>query len=258
MRYLLALVVLFLQVMFLSQALLAQTFSCPSGQIDVMKYFAMTQSYRETEYMNGSKNPLYTKVFPDEDFPETGYWFWLKSATANGFDVKAFDGNYVYMRATELIWTNNTTFKRFVNDLPISARCVSESAPGPEIKVSDTSYQYYSSCQPYKESNLGTAVNDLDKPVLMNAGGNIGQVWTRVLRYNYNCNANFQQCTDQEQFYLANGYGEWQWRHYHNGALVSSTVMNYIEPGTTNATLPCPNCYSAGNTNTTRHANKSK
>lgn len=256
MRYLFGLTILS-QIVF-SPALLAQTFSCPSGQIDVMKYFVMAQTYRETEYMSGSKNPLYTKVFPDQDFAETGYWFWLKSATANGFDVKAFDNNYVYMRATELVWTNNTTFKRFVNDLPISARCVPESGPGPEIKVSNTSYQYYSSCTAYKESNLGTAVNDLDAPVLMNAGGNMGQVWTRVLRYNYNCNADFQKCTDQEQFYLANGYGEWQWRHYKNGSMVSSTVMNNIEPGTTNATLPCANSYSTETSSISSHADKSK
>jgi hypothetical protein len=255
MRYLLGLAVIFSQ--FFSHALLAQTFSCPAGEIDVMKYFAMSQANRESEYMNGSKNPIYTKVFPDEDFAETGYWFWLKSTTGDGFDVKAFDANYVYMRSTELIWTNNTTFKRFVNDLPIAARCVPESGPGPEIKVSNTGFQYYSSCTAYKESNLGTAVNQLDKPELMNAGGDIGQVWTRVLHYNYNCNSDFQKCTDQEQFYLANGYGLWQWRHYQNGALVSSTVMNEMEAGTTNATLPCADSYSTSS-NAANHSHKNK
>jgi len=102
--------------------------------------------------MNGPQNPIYTEVFPDEDFASSGYWFWLKSVTANGFDVKAFDQNYVYLRSTELVWSDNTTFKRFVSDLPVAARCVASTAAGPEIQVADTSFQYYSACSPYKSS----------------------------------------------------------------------------------------------------------
>jgi hypothetical protein len=82
-RYMLTLVALF------SQALLAQTFSCPKGEADVMKYFALKQDYRATQFMSGSPNPIYTELFPNQDFAESGYWFWLKSATAHGFDVKA-------------------------------------------------------------------------------------------------------------------------------------------------------------------------
>jgi hypothetical protein len=86
-------------------------------------------------------------------------------------------------------------------------------------------------------------VNDLDAPLLMDTGGNIGQVWTRVFHYHYNCNKEFQQCTDEEQFYLANGYGAWQWKHYKNGTLVNSTLINNMDSGSTNATLPCPRSY---------------
>jgi len=221
----------------------AQDFSCPQGEADVMKYFVMSKDNRAGHFMSGDQNPIYTRVSPDEDFAAAGYWFWLKSATAHGFDVKSFNRNYIFMRSTELTWTNNTTFKRFVHDLPISARCVPEGEAGPEIKVRDTNYQYYSSCKSYKESHLGTAVNSLDAPALMDTGGNIGQVWTRVLHYRYNCNADFEQCADEEQFYLANGYGEWQWKHYHDGVLVNSTLINNEESGTTDATLPCANSY---------------
>lgn len=223
--------------------LLAQEFACPAGKTDVMKYFVLGQSARASQFMSGTSNPIYTKVFPNQDFAAVGYWFWLKSTTGNGFDVKAFNENYVFMRSTELVWSNNTTFKRFVHDVPVAARCVTEGEAGPEIRVRDTSYQYYSSCQPYKQSQLGTAVNTLDAPALMDTGGNIGQVWTRVLHYRYNCNADFQQCADEEQFYLANGYGEWQWKHYKTGVLVNSTLINNIEPGSTDATLPCADSY---------------
>lgn len=226
--------------------LFAQPFTCPTGHADVMKYFVMSQQNRTDHFMSGSPNPIYTEVFPNQDFGGTGYWFWLKSPTAHGFDVKAFDQNYVYMRSTELVWTDNTTFKRFIRDLPIAARCVPEGQAGNDIKVADTTYLYYSSCSPYKQAKLGTAVNSLDAPALMDTGGNIGQVWTRVLHYRYDCNSDYQQCADEEQFYLANGYGEWQWKHYHNGTLVKSALMNNMEVGQTNATLPCPDSYEPG------------
>ena len=243
MRYLAVLVLVFSQYITASRGLLAQDFSCPAGKADTMKYFAMAQEHRANRHMSGTSNPIYTKVFPNQDFAESGYWFWLKSTTANGFDVKAFDRNYVYMRSTELVWTNNTTFKRFVHDLPVTARCVAESEAGPEIKVKDTSFQYYSSCKSFKQSRIGTVVNDLDAPVLMDTGGNIGQVWTRVQHYHYNCNADFERCTDEEQFFLANGYGLWQWKHFKSGSLVQTTLINNIETGTTSATLPCANSY---------------
>ena len=74
---------------------IAQGFSCPSGQSDVMQYFVMSKQNRDSQFMNGPQNPIYTEVFPDKDFAATGYWFWLKSASAHGFDVKSFDQNYV-------------------------------------------------------------------------------------------------------------------------------------------------------------------
>ena len=208
-----------------------------------MQYFVMSKQNRDNQFMNGQPTSIYTEVFPDEDFAASGYWFWLKSASAHGFDVKAFDQNYIYIRSTELIWANNTTFKRFVNDLPIAARCVASNAPGPEIPVADTSFQYFSSCSAYKSSNLGTALNDLDAPVLMDTGGSIGQLLTRVLHYRYNCDSAFQNCSNEEQFFLASGYGLWQWKHYQNGILVNSTLINNIELGTASGTLPCTQSY---------------
>jgi hypothetical protein len=208
-----------------------------------MKYFAMAGGLRSSDFMSGTKNSIYTEVFPDEDFAETGYWFWLKSPNGHGFDVKAFDKAHVYVRATELVWQDNATFKRFVHDLPIAPRCVAEGEPGPEIKVRDTAYEYFAGCRPYKQGQLGTALNSLDAPVLMDTEGNIGKVWTRVLHYRYNCDNDFRQCRDEEQFYLANGYGEWQWKHYKNGALVNSTLISQTKSGSSSASLPCQNSF---------------
>lgn len=218
-------------------------FSCPAGKADIMKYFVMSKSRRSQHHLTGSTNSVYTQVFPNEDFTPQGYWFWIKSPKAHGFDVKVFDRDRVYMRATELIWTDNTTFKRFTRDLPIAERCVPEGQPGAEIRVADTRFDFYSSCKVYKSSTLGTAVNSLDAPELMNAGGNIGQAWTRVLHYRYNCDKDFQKCADEEQFFLANGFGLWRWKHFRNGALLKSTLMNDLQQGQPTSDLPCPESY---------------
>jgi len=227
----------------LAGTLSAQSFSCPDGQSDVMTYFAMNQEKRANHFMDGHPNPIYTEVFPDEDFASSGYWLWLKSPKGHGFDVKAFDPDYVYMRATELEWKDNSTFKRFVHDLPMTSRCVPEDKAGREIRVPDTRFQYYSSCSPYKSSTVGTAVFNLDAPEQMDTGANIGQVSTRVLHYHYDCDKNYRNCADEEQFYLGKGYGLWQWKHYKRGNLVKTSVMNNLEKGRAAGKLACKESY---------------
>lgn len=229
--------------LFFSPYIFAQRFSCPAGDSDMMKYFVMSRELRAGHFMSGSPNPIYTEVIPNKDFDGEGRWLWLKSANAHGFDVKAFDERQIYMRSTEWVWDDNTTFKRFEADLPIAARCVPEGRPGPEIKVVNTTFRYFSACRPVKSSNIGTAVNDLDAPQMVNTGGSLGSVWTRVLHYHYNCDSNFQNCKDEEQFFLANGYGLWQWKHFRNGKLMKTALMNNVETGTAQAGLPCPDSY---------------
>lgn len=208
-----------------------------------MQYFVMGKQHRATEYLSGSKNPIYTVVVPDEDFAGRGYWFWLKSPTAHGFDVDVFDEEYVYLRSTELDWKDNTTFKRKFRDVPLSARCVPVDGPAEAIQVRETRFVFHAACAPYKTSTLGTIVNRLDAPVLMDTGGNLGSAWTRVLHYRYNCDRSFGNCKEEEQFFLGKGYGQWQWRHYRNGELVNTTVINHIRRGSASGTLPCSNSY---------------
>ena len=163
---------------------------------------------RRSVHERAAKSHIY-RGFPHDDFAASGDWFWLKSAATHGFDVKAFDQNYVYIRSTELVWSDSTTFKRLVNDLPIADRCVPPDGPGPEIEVADTSFQYFSSCNPYKSSNLGTALNDLDAPALMDTGGNLGQLSTRVLHYRYNCDKHFTTASTRSSTFWPQdmGYG---------------------------------------------------
>ncbi len=120
---------------------------------------------------------------------------------------------------------------------------MNEGRPGHEIKVSNTKFHYFSSCRPYKSSSVGTAVNDLDPPMEMDAGGNIGKTWSRILHYHYNCDKAFENCKDEEQFYLSNGFGLWQWKHLKNGREVKSALINTFSEGHLNAMLPCQESY---------------
>jgi hypothetical protein len=216
-------------------------FFCPAGQEDTMQYFVMRKDLREDHYLSGEANPSYTKIFPDVDFAPTGYWFWLKSSEAHGFDIKAFDEKYVYIRGTELNWKDNTTFKRKEQDAPLTTRCVPENGASPELRVSNSRFSFYASCKPYKTSSLGTILNNLDAPEMMNAGGDIGQVLTRVLHYRFNCDKHFENCKDEEQSFLGKGYGRWKWVHLKHGEVVKTTIVNHISKGTARAIPPCAN-----------------
>ena len=82
-------------------------------------------------------------------------------------------------------------------------------------------------------------MNDLDAPQQLDAGGDLGTLWTRILHYHYNCDKHFEHCEDEEQFYLANGYGIWQWEHFRNGELVKQSLMNNMRLGRAEDTLRC-------------------
>jgi len=115
-------------------------FSCPAGQEDAMQYFVMRKDLREDHYLSGETNPSYTKIFPDVDFAPAGYWFWLKSPEAHGFDIKAFDEKYIYIRGTELEWKDNRTFKRKEQDNALSTRCVPVNGASPTQRVSNARF----------------------------------------------------------------------------------------------------------------------
>src|SRR5215469_18886275 len=101
--------------------------TCPTGFEDMMNYFTMAYPNRLANYMGpGNANPIYTSITPDLGlgFATTGIFLWVKNSAGFPWDIKVFDSNYIYDRATELSWTDPTTFKRFNLDLPMSKRCV--------------------------------------------------------------------------------------------------------------------------------------
>ncbi|HJT72050.1 MAG TPA: hypothetical protein VJ731_17755, partial [Terriglobales bacterium] len=60
--------VLFAFVSLFPTALVSQVFSCPAGQEDTMKYFAMSRDRRTDHFVKGQPNSIFTIVFPDNDF----------------------------------------------------------------------------------------------------------------------------------------------------------------------------------------------
>ena len=208
-----------------------------------MKYFVMGRDRRADHFMNGKPNPIYTQVFPDADFAAQGYWFWLKSPKAHGFDAKSFDEKYVYMRSTELVWKDNTSFKRFEHDLPIAERCIAEGRPGPEIKVSNARFNYFSSCRRYKSSSVGYGCK---RPRCTSRHGSWRKYWKALdadPSLSLQLRPGFENCKDEEQFYLGNGYRLWQWKHFRAGAQVNSVTMNMLQEGRQEATLRCEESY---------------
>jgi hypothetical protein len=114
-------------------------------------------------------------------------------------------------------------------------RCIPVNGASPPLRVSNARFSFYANCKPYKTSSLGTIVNNLDAPEMMDAGGDIGQVLTRVLHYRFNCDKHFENCKDEEQSFLGKGYGRWKWVHLKYGEVVKTTVVNHISKGTTHA-----------------------
>jgi hypothetical protein len=230
----------------------SQTFSCPSGSEDMLNYFIMGYPNRVDNYMGpGNANPIYSSIDPDyqTSFASSGYFVWTKGVSGYPWDVKTFDSNYVYDRTTELNWNDPQSFKRFLQDLPMTARCVKIGKAGIAIKVpvASSSYSFYASCASYQTSNLNYVLNTLSAPTTVNAGGNIGKLATRYFRYHYGCDQNYASCTDMEVFSLGYQIGLYDWKHYtaQNGkwVLQQDSQINNLDPGQTTPYLPCSNSY---------------
>jgi hypothetical protein len=230
----------------------SQTFSCPKGSEDMLSYFVMAYPDRLTSFMGpGNANPIYTAVIPEDGdaYAESGYFVWMKSSSGHPWDVKIFDGNYVYDRTTELHWNDATTFKRFATDMKISPRCIPLNKAGKAIPVpvSGTDYKSYKNCKSFKLQNLDYALNTVSAPVLVKNVGNVGTVSTRKFDYQYGCDSNYSNCSDMEVFSLGLGIGLYDWKHYRNQSgkwkLARQSLIDEFKEGEATPYLPCANSY---------------
>jgi len=250
MKFVLCLLALCFAISSASQA--QQSFQCPKGTEDMLKYFVMAYPDRADHYMGpGNANPIYTTIDPElqSGYAAQGTFYWIKSASGYPWDVNTFDQNYVYHRATELKWLDPSTFKRQAQDMPLTPRCVSTRGGTPPIKLppSRSTYSFYSNCQSYQTADLSYVVNTISKAAWVNTGGNLGTVKTRLLSYTYACNSSYSGCQYMEVFSLGQNVGLYDWKYYtaQNGNWVQKqeSVINNFSVGHSTPYFACPNTY---------------
>jgi hypothetical protein len=250
MKPVLCLFVLTLVISATTQA--QQPFQCSKGTEDMLSYFVMSYPSRSDHYMGpGNANPIYTTIDPEiqTGYAPEGTFYWVKSLNGYPWDVNTFDWNYIYHRATELKWTDPSTFKRQAQDMPLTPRCVSIKGGTSPIKLppSRSTYSFYSNCQSYQTANLSYVVNTVSKPALVNTGGNLGTVKTRLLSYTYACNSSYSACQYKEVFSLGQNVGLYDWKYYtaQNGNWVQKqeSVINKFSVGHSTPYFACPNTY---------------
>jgi hypothetical protein len=215
------------------------TMDCPEGTYDMLDWMTLDANLRSTYHMAGSANPLYTNL-------ASGKFYWTKGANGSPWDIQLFDNHYIYLWITEYNWTNPQTFKKFAQNtnMPLVPRCARAGFPGSTIKIPNTSYQSYTDCTHYTTQSLGQGINQVWGPYTVALGGDLpARLNVLVASYRYNCDINYSNCGDKEEYYLAKRYGLVQWVHYSqlNGVyqMQQKTVFNQLVSGTTAPYFSC-------------------
>lgn len=215
------------------------TMNCPAGTYDMLDWMTLDSNLRTTAHVAGTANPLYTNF-------GNGKFYWTKGANGSPWDIQLYDNSYIYLWITESDWTNPQTFKKFAHNtnMPLVRRCAKGGYPGSTILVPDTLYQTYTDCTHYTTSNLRLGINQVWGPYTITLGGALpANLPVMIASYRYNCDSNYANCGDKEEYYLAQRYGLVQWVHY---GLVSGvykfrqrTIFNQLVKGTTTPYFPC-------------------
>jgi hypothetical protein len=216
------------------------TMSCPGGTYDMLDWMTLDSNLRATSYLSGSANPLYTTVWPDK-------FYWTKGGNGYPWDIQIYDSNYIYLWITEYAWNDPATFKKFSNNtnMPLAPRCAKGGFPGSAIRVSNTSYDIHTDCNNFTTHTLKKAVNEVWGPYNLSFGGSLpNNMPTLVVSYRYNCDSNYGNCSDKEEYYLGQKYGLVQWVHYTlvNGSYQQQqkSVFNKL---TTGVSVPKFQCF---------------
>lgn len=221
------------------------TIYCPSGTYDMLDWMTLDSSLRSNYHMEGTSNPLYTIWEPG-----SGKFYWVKGGLGYPWDIQLYDNKYIYLWVTEMSWSVPQSYKKFTNNtnLPLVPRCATAGTPGSTIKVSNTNYDLHTNCSQSCSVTLGlqTSINQLWGPYTYTFGGDLpANLKTLMISYRYNCNANYSNCGDKEEYYLAQKYGLVQWVHYvripATGAYaqLQKTVYNKLVAGVVTPDFPC-------------------
>ena len=219
------------------------TMACPSGTYDMLDWMTLDSDLRATYHMEGTSNPLYTNMM-------SGKFYWIKGGLGYPWDIQLYDSKYIYLWITELSWSVPQSYKKFSNNtnLPLVPRCATAgtTAPGSTIKVPNTNYDLHTNCSQTCSVTLGlqTGINQVWGPYSYSFGGSLpNNLQTLVISYRYNCDNNYSNCSDKEEYYLGQKYGLVQWVHYTlvNGSYVQQqkSVFNQLSAGVTVPKFQC-------------------
>ena len=221
------------------------TISCPAGTYDMLDWMTLDSSLRSNYHLEGTSNPLYTILTPG-----SGKFYWVKGGLGYPWDIQLYDSKYIYLWITEMSWTVPQSYKKFTNNtnLPLVSRCATAGTPGSTIKVSNTNYDLHTNCSQSCSVTLGlqTSINQLWGPYTYSFGGNLpANLKTLMISYRYNCDTNYANCGDKEEYYLTQKYGLVQWVHYiripATGAYaqLQKTIFNKLVAGVVTPDFPC-------------------
>jgi hypothetical protein len=221
------------------------TISCPTGTYDMLDWMTLDSSLRSNYHLEGTSNPLYTIWTP-----ASGKFYWVKGGLGYPWDIQLYDSKYIYLWITEMSWTVPQSYKKFTNNtnLPLVPRCATAGTPGSTIKVSNTNYVLHTHCSQWCSVTLGlqTSINQLWGPYTYSFGGSLpANLKTLMISYRYNCDANYSNCGDKEEYYLTQKYGLVQWVHYiripATGAYaqLQKTIFNKLVVGVVTPDFPC-------------------
>ena len=221
------------------------TISCPPGMYDMLDWMTLDSSLRSTYHLEGTSNPLYTILTPG-----SGKLYWVKGGLGYPWDIQLYDSKYIYLWITEMSWTVPQSYKKFTNNtnLPLVPRCATAGTPGSTIKVSNTNYDLHTNCSQSCSVTLGlqTSINQLWGPYTYSFGGSLpANLKTLMISYRYNCDTNYANCGDKEEYYLSQKYGLVQWVHYiripATGAYaqLQKTIFNKLVVGVVTPDFPC-------------------
>jgi hypothetical protein len=219
----------YLMLFLLSIAAVASAQTCKSNQYDMLNWMAP-----EIATVNGHYNVM---------FPQTGTFYWVKSANGYPWDVDTFDSNYIYQSITEQDWNDPHTYKIFETAMPWMPRCINIPAtPGKiasiTVDATKTWFDIHSSCTSFTSQNLGYVVNEIWGPYQQSIAGQAAAA-TLTLSYRYSCDSSYDSCRYKETFAMQPGNGMVQWTYYEleNGEYVqlnqtthATTVSGSISP----------------------------
>ena len=77
------------------------TVGCPSGTYDMLDWMTMDSGLRNSNYLVGTANPLYTDLAGSK-------FYWTKGAKGYPWDIQLYDGKYIYLWITEYAWVIRT------------------------------------------------------------------------------------------------------------------------------------------------------